>query len=190
MMLRNFQKEYCLGKAKLNNRTHSYSECTIPIEIDKKQKSHRFFNQWLFYSLYRGDKIVCAFLWFPFAGVQSFIQKHVRKRTNSFCFSSFSHTQVSSRRAKNKKATDFSISGFSTHFVGVTRFELATTRPPDAYSNRAELHPEFLRWSVSDSFRGAKIQTIWFFTTFEAKIYCEKCYICLLSDFFTQKFFH
>ena len=26
--------------------------------------------------------------------------------------------------------------------VGVTRFELATTRPPDAYSNRAELHPE------------------------------------------------
>ena len=25
--------------------------------------------------------------------------------------------------------------------VGVTRFELATTRPPDAYSNRAELHP-------------------------------------------------
>ena len=26
--------------------------------------------------------------------------------------------------------------------VGVTRFELATTRPPDAYSNRAELHPD------------------------------------------------
>lgn len=26
--------------------------------------------------------------------------------------------------------------------VGVTRFELATTRPPDVYSNRAELHPE------------------------------------------------
>lgn len=25
--------------------------------------------------------------------------------------------------------------------VGVTRFELATTRPPDAYSNLAELHP-------------------------------------------------
>ena len=144
MMLRNFQKEYCLGKAKLNNRTHSYSECTIPIEIDKKQKSHRFFNQWLFYSLYRGDKIVCAFLWFPFAGVQSFIQKHVRKRTNSFCFSSFSHTQVSSRRAKNKKATDFSISGFSTHFVGVTRFELATTRPPDAYSKPGWATPRTL----------------------------------------------
>ena len=28
--------------------------------------------------------------------------------------------------------------------VGVTRFELATTRPPDAYSNRAELHPVVL----------------------------------------------
>ena len=26
--------------------------------------------------------------------------------------------------------------------VGVTRFELATTRPPDVYSNRAELHPD------------------------------------------------
>ncbi len=26
-------------------------------------------------------------------------------------------------------------------FVGMTRFELATTRPPDVYSNRAELHP-------------------------------------------------
>lgn len=27
-------------------------------------------------------------------------------------------------------------------FVGMTRFELATPRPPDAYSNRTELHPE------------------------------------------------
>ena len=26
--------------------------------------------------------------------------------------------------------------------VGVTRFELATPRPPDAYSNRTELHPD------------------------------------------------
>ena len=26
-------------------------------------------------------------------------------------------------------------------FVGVTGFEPATTRPPDEYSNRAELHP-------------------------------------------------
>ena len=29
-------------------------------------------------------------------------------------------------------------------FVGMTRFELATTRPPDVYSNRAELHPELV----------------------------------------------
>ena len=28
--------------------------------------------------------------------------------------------------------------------VGVTGFEPATTRPPDAYSNRAELHPVVL----------------------------------------------
>ena len=27
--------------------------------------------------------------------------------------------------------------------VGMTGFEPATTRPPDVYSNRAELHPEF-----------------------------------------------
>lgn len=26
--------------------------------------------------------------------------------------------------------------------VGMTRFELATTRPPDVYSNRTELHPD------------------------------------------------
>ena len=30
----------------------------------------------------------------------------------------------------------------SYNSVGVTGFEPATTRPPDAYSNRAELHPE------------------------------------------------
>ena len=30
-------------------------------------------------------------------------------------------------------------------FVGMTGFEPATTRPPDAYSNRAELHPAHLR---------------------------------------------
>ena len=34
--------------------------------------------------------------------------------------------------------------------VGMTRFELATTRPPDVYSNRAELHPVA-------NFSGAKI---------------------------------
>ena len=33
--------------------------------------------------------------------------------------------------------------------VGMTGFEPATTRPPDAYSNRAELHPVF-------SFNGCK----------------------------------
>ena len=32
------------------------------------------------------------------------------------------------------------IKAFSS--VGMTGFEPATTRPPDVYSNRAELHPE------------------------------------------------
>ena len=30
-------------------------------------------------------------------------------------------------------------------FVGMRRFELPTTRPPDAYSNLAELHPGLLK---------------------------------------------
>ena len=29
------------------------------------------------------------------------------------------------------------------YFVGMTGFEPATSRPPDVYSNRTELHPEF-----------------------------------------------
>ena len=37
--------------------------------------------------------------------------------------------------------------------VGVTRFELATPRPPDAYSNRTELHPEvMLIWELTKFF--------------------------------------
>ena len=31
-------------------------------------------------------------------------------------------------------------------FVGVKGFEPSTTRPPDVYSNRAELHPERFEW--------------------------------------------
>ena len=48
-------------------------------------------------------------------------------------------------------------------FVGVTRFELATPRPPDVYSNRAELHPELIEsgyWGFIHRFRTAKIRTI------------------------------
>ena len=41
---------------------------------------------------------------------------------------------------KNKKPRQsFDYQGFNQ--VGMTGFEPATTRPPDAYSNRAELHP-------------------------------------------------
>ncbi len=34
--------------------------------------------------------------------------------------------------------------------VGVTRFELATSRPPDAHSNRTELHPESAKPEPTD----------------------------------------
>ena len=49
---------------------------------------------------------------------------------------------ASIRGVKTKKDPNLSIEVlFLLSFVGMTRFELATTRPPDVYSNRAELHP-------------------------------------------------
>ena len=35
------------------------------------------------------------------------------------------------------------------HYVGVTGFEPATTRPPDVYSNRTELRPDSATEAVS-----------------------------------------
>ena len=56
---------------------------------------------------------------------------------------------------KEKSLDTFEVSRL---FVGVTRFELATTRPPDAYSNRAELHPErCIEFRVTLSIRDANI---------------------------------
>ncbi len=47
---------------------------------------------------------------------------------------------------ENKKGIKFTNLIPFTQQVGMTGFEPATTRPPDAYSNRAELHPAlFLR---------------------------------------------
>ena len=44
---------------------------------------------------------------------------------------------------KIKKQTTFNIVIIKGSLqVGVTRFELATSRPPDAHSNRTELHPD------------------------------------------------
>ena len=47
------------------------------------------------------------------------------------------------RTFQKQKSTDnlAIISAFSS--VGMTGFEPATTRPPDAYSNRTELHPDW-----------------------------------------------
>ena len=42
----------------------------------------------------------------------------------------------------NKQIPNLVIEDSGLRYVGMTRFELATTRPPDVYSNRAELHPE------------------------------------------------
>ena len=49
--------------------------------------------------------------------------------------------------------------------VGVTGFEPATTRPPDAYSNRAELHPESL-------FCVCKGTYLWGLCKFSALFFC------------------
>ena len=40
------------------------------------------------------------------------------------------------------KIADFRLKISELVIVGMTGFEPATTRPPDVYSNRAELHPE------------------------------------------------
>ena len=49
---------------------------------------------------------------------------------------------ASIRWYEKQKALNLSIEDLRLlSFVGMTRFELATTRPPDVYSNRAELHP-------------------------------------------------
>lgn len=54
---------------------------------------------------------------------------------------------------KSKKAS--TIIRLSMPFsVGVTGFEPATTRPPDAYSNRAELHPAVMCLSLFDGCKG------------------------------------
>ena len=50
--------------------------------------------------------------------------------------------------------------------VGVTGFEPATTRPPDVYSNRAELHPDGVTCVVTSTFRSANIALIFKFHTF------------------------
>ena len=56
--------------------------------------------------------------------------------------------------------------------VGMTRFELATPRPPDAYSNRTELHPEHRPERGFFRFAGAKVLVFFdackFFPTFVA----------------------
>ncbi len=51
---------------------------------------------------------------------------------------------IESGDSKQKKKPRYSFEYQGFRLVGMTRFELATTRPPDVYSNRAELHPELV----------------------------------------------
>ena len=46
-------------------------------------------------------------------------------------------------------------------FVGMTGFEPATTRPPDAYSNRAELHPAHLRVQIYNKFVNIQLSELY-----------------------------
>ena len=84
-------------------------------------------------------------------------------------------------RHKQKKDSRTFVLLSLLNFVGVTRFELATTRPPDVYSNRAELHPELCRSKTMVRFRSANIVTIFimrnFFSIFFAFFY-QKCVLC------------
>ena len=43
---------------------------------------------------------------------------------------------------RKRKILDIRLNIKDFRLVGVTGFEPATTRPPDVYSNRAELHPD------------------------------------------------
>ena len=68
---------------------------------------------------------------------------------------------------KKTKARNL-LQAFGLNFVGVTRFELATPRPPDVYSNRAELHPELFEsgyWGFIHRFRTANIRIFLFLQT-------------------------
>ena len=47
------------------------------------------------------------------------------------------------RAGMKRKSLDIRLNIEAFRLVGMTGFEPATTRPPDVYSNRAELHPEF-----------------------------------------------
>ena len=65
-------------------------------------------------------------------------QNALHKRASLFVFQ---RTNRASTRRKKTKTSDLAIEGFALNIVGMTGFEPATTRPPDVYSNRAELHP-------------------------------------------------
>ena len=76
--------------------------------------------------------------WFPWGDYK--VSRKAPFASESFCFPAPPPCKLG--RAEKTKALDLSIEGFALNFVGMTGFEPATTRPPDVYSNRAELHPE------------------------------------------------
>lgn len=51
-------------------------------------------------------------------------------------------TRIVQKKKKKHQTPKNESDTSSLSLVGMTRFELATPRPPDAYSNRTELHPE------------------------------------------------
>ena len=51
-------------------------------------------------------------------------------------------TDGGDRAGMKRKSLDIRLNIKAHRLVGMTGFEPATTRPPDVYSNRAELHPE------------------------------------------------
>ena len=79
---------------------------------------------------------------------------------------------------KTRKTLQLLVKSF---FVGMTGFEPATTRPPDAYSNRAELHPAHLRLQRYEHFTNKQDyckkyfhQYKKLFMFFQKIIYCYK----------------
>ncbi len=100
-------------------------------------------------------RFLCAPLWHALNN----FEKPVPFGTRSF---SFSRRPAKCPLPSAQKRPSAMPKVFSRCSVGVRRFERPTTRPPDAYSNRAELHPElFLRLRLRRKpylrFRTAKI---------------------------------
>ena len=85
-----------------------------------------------------------AYLWFSLNGLHNI--EYQRPLCEWLFFYIYTPFDASIVGIDIKKSPILRLRTLILNIVGMTRFELATTRPPDVYSNRAELHPEKFLW--------------------------------------------